>query len=149
MPFIVWDTGKQVPEGIVDNSSVICALDMFNSLCALAKVSLPKAYKSDGTDKSMILLGNRQERNTPLFWEYRRNNSEAFPKPQDSDLSPSVAVRDGEWKILMNADGSDIQLYNLHDNPRENINVSESYPEITRRLTEMALKWRNSLPPLN
>jgi arylsulfatase A-like enzyme len=146
MPFIVWDTKSSVPEGRIDNSSVVSALDMFESLCALAGAPLPDGYKSDGMDMSKALLGNPQERTIPLFWEYRRNDTKAFPQPADSDASPNLAIRDGEWKLLVNHDGSNVMLYNLYNNQRENIDVSEKYPEITQRLKQLALDWRTTLP---
>lgn len=146
MPFIIWDTKDRIPAGKTDETSVVCGLDMFESLCDIAGVSLPEGYKSDGTNMSQALLGNPQKRNIPLFWEYRRNDSKAFPQPQDADRSPNIAVRDGDWKLLVNSDGSDVLLYNMADNLRENIDVSKQYPEITNRLKEMALNWRQSLP---
>lgn len=146
MPFIIWDTKGKVPKGVVDQTSVVSALDMFESLCKIAGVSLPEGYKSDGMDMSAALLGNPQERTIPLFWEYRRNDSKAFPQPFDKDRSPNVAVREGDWKLLVNDDGSDVMLYNLKDNLRENMEVSEKYPDVTARLKDMALNWRQSLP---
>lgn len=146
MPFIIWDTKNEVPAGKVDETSVISALDMFPSLCAIAGASLPDNYKGDGVDISKTLLGNPQARTAPLYWEYRRNDSRAFPMPADKDKSPNVAVRDGEWKLLVNDDGTDVMLYNVIDNPRENMEISEKYPEITNRLKEMALSWRKTLP---
>jgi arylsulfatase A-like enzyme len=148
MPFIVWDTKGVIPQGKSDKNSVISALDMFESLCAIAGAPLPKGYKSDGTDMSKALLGKQQQREKAIFWEYRRNDSEAFPKPSDKDASPNVSVRKGEWKLLVNKDGSDVILYNLHNNQRENINVAEKYPKITEELKNLALDWRNSLPEL-
>lgn len=149
MPFIIWDTKDEIPEGTIDGSSVICGLDMFESLCHIAGVALPKGYKSDGKDVSKALLGKPQERNLPIFWEYRRNSSNAFPKPADSDVSPNIAVRDGNWKLLVNSDGTNAMLYNLYENQRENRNVSEQNPEVTNRLKTMALDWFKALPPYN
>ncbi len=147
MPFIIWDAKGKLPQGKVDKTSVISALDMFESLCTIANVRIPEDYRSDGMNMSDVLLGKPQQRKSPLFWEYRRNETKAFPIPYDKDISPNVAIREGEWKLLINADGSDIRLYNLYNNQRENMEVSKEYPEITERLKEKALRWRQSLPP--
>jgi len=40
-------------------------------------------------------------------------------------------------------------LYNLQNNPRENMDVSDQYPEITNELKALALSWRSALPKLN
>ncbi len=145
MPFIIWDSKDEIPSGHIDDSSVISALDMFESLCKIGGARLPDDYQSDGTDVSEVLLGKARERRLPLFWEYRRNDSKAFPIPADKDVSPNIAVRDGDWKLLVNQDSSNILLYNLADNPRENVDLSEKFPQITDKLIHQALKWRKSL----
>lgn len=149
MPFIIWDAKDEVPEGKIDKTSVVSALDMFESLCMIAGATLPDGYESDGMDMSNALLGVPQERTISLFWEYRRNDAKAFPLPADSDVSPNIAVREGEWKLLINQDGSDVMLYNLYNNQRENFDVSEEHPDITERLKQKALEWRATLPPFD
>lgn len=146
MPFIIWDAKGTLPKGTIDTTSVVSALDMFESLCTIANVELPKGYESDGMNMSEALMGQPRKRNIPLFWEYRRNDAKAFPWPHDKDVSPNLAVRDGDWKLLVNDDGSDVMLFNLHENLRETIEMSAKYPEVTQRLKEMALNWRQTLP---
>ncbi len=149
LPLIVWDTKGVVPHGKSDNTSVVSALDMFESLCAIAGTPLPQGYRSDGTDMSKALLGKKHKREKAIFWEYRRNGTDAFPKPnKGEDVSPNVAVRKGDWKLLVNKDGSDVMLYNLNKNPKEDVNVSGKYPKKTKKLKKLALDWRNSLPEL-
>ena len=148
MPFIVWNGGSLVPRGRIDNTSVVSALDMFESLCRIAGATLPANFRTDGVDASKALLGVPQIRNKAIFWEYRRNDKNAFPKPSDSDVSPNVAVREGDWKLLINADGSDATLYNLHSDQRETTPLNDKFPEKTKELSEKALAWRRTLPEL-
>ena len=63
-----------------------------------------------------------------------------------SDRSPNVAVRDGRWKLLVNADGSRPELYDLAADPKETANLAERQPDLARRLIDQALAWRKSLP---
>lgn len=146
MPLLVWDTKGEIIKGIVDKETVISALDMFVSLCSIANVPLPSDYVSDGIDMSAALFGTPQYRDVPLFWEYRRNDSNAFPKPHDRDISPNLAIRYGSWKLLVNDDGSDVMLYNLQDNLRETIEMSELHPDVVSQLKSMLLEWRKTLP---
>ncbi|MDR1523792.1 MAG: sulfatase-like hydrolase/transferase, partial [Tannerella sp.] len=148
MPFIAWSPGRLLPHAKVDNTSVISALDLFTSLCNIAHVRLPGNYKSDGTDMSHALVGKPQQRDKAIFWEYRRNDSKAFPQPADKDISPNLAVREGDWKLLINADGSGLMLYNLHEDPRETMNLIEKYPGKASELKEKILEWRRSFPEL-
>ncbi len=149
MPFIVWSGGKLIPKGKTDDTSIVCALDMFESLCRIAGVSLPKEFYTDGTDMGKALLGVPQQRTKPIYWEYRRNDKSAFPRPADGDVSPNLAIREGNWKLLVNADGSAATLYNLHDDPRETTPLNDRFPDKAKELSERVLAWRSALPTLN
>jgi arylsulfatase A-like enzyme len=148
MPFIIRDTRNGISQGRLDETSVISALDMFESLCSIAGVPLPDDYHSDGTDMSKALSGQAQQRKEPVFFEYRRNDSRAFPKPADKDASPNVAVRKDNWKLLVNHNGSDVMLYDLATDPKEAVNLKDKYPDIANELKSLTLKWRESLPKL-
>ena len=143
MPFIVRWPGH-VPAGRVDDQSVLCATDLFPSLCAITGVTPPKEFALDGEERSAVLLGKPAARARPIFWEYGRNTN-AFAFPKGADRSPNVAVRDGDWKLLVNADGTDAQLYNLKTDVKETTNVLDQNPELALRLKEKALAWRKTL----
>jgi hypothetical protein len=53
---------------------------------------------------------------------------------------------DGKWKLLVNADGSDVQLYDVVKDKSESINVATEQAEVAQRMKEQALTWRKSLP---
>src|SRR6266567_2545788 len=146
MPFIVRWPGH-TPAGRLDEQTVLAATDLFPSLCALSGVKLPKGVAFDGEDLSIALLGRPTVRARPLYWEYGRNTN-AFAFPKGADRSPNVAMREGDWKLLLNADGSDTQLYNLKNDPKEKTNVADTNPKLAARLKAKALAWRNSLPKL-
>ncbi|GEP98483.1 N-acetylgalactosamine-6-sulfatase [Chitinophaga cymbidii] len=147
MPFIVSWPGH-IPAGTVDGSSVISAIDIIPSLARLGNVPLPKEYAGDGMDRSAVLLGKPASRTGDLFWEYGRNNI-AYSYPGGNNKSPNLAMRSGEWKLLMNNDGTDIQLYNMVKDKYETTNVADSEPAVTAKLKDKLLKWRKSLPELD
>ena len=145
LPFIVRWPGH-VAAGRVDDTTVLGGVDLLPSLCAISGAPLPKDVALDGEDLSAALLGKpATARQHPLFWEYGRNPN-AFSYPQGRDRSPNVALRDGPWKLLVNADGSDAQLYNLTTDRAESTNVAAAQPEIAKHLTTAALEWRRKLP---
>jgi arylsulfatase A-like enzyme len=148
MPFIIWSPDHLIPKGKIDNTSIVSALDLFASLCGIAHIKLPAGYNSDGTDMSDALVGKPQQRSKPVFWEYRRNDKKAFPKPADTDASPNLAVRDGDWKLLINFNETEMMLYNLYEDPRETTNICGKFPDKAAELKDMVLKWRHSLPAL-
>ncbi|MFA6702705.1 MAG: sulfatase-like hydrolase/transferase, partial [Dysgonamonadaceae bacterium] len=146
MPFIIWGPKASVPKGKVDDFSVISALDMFSTICSITNNPLPANFDTDGEDMSDALFGNPQKRAKNIYWEYRRNDNQAFPKPQGLNLSPNIAIRSGDWKLLVNKDGSEVMLFNLKDDIKETNNLAQHYPEIVKMLKNLTLKWRNSLP---
>ena len=146
MPFIVRWPGH-VPAGKTDESTVVAAVDLFPSLCAIAGAIPPKEVALDGEDLSAAWLGREMLRKRPLFWEYGRNPT-AFLYPGGRDRSPNVAMRDGPWKLLLNADGSGPELYDLASDRTEQHNLAAEKPALAKRLTEAALQWRGSLPRL-
>jgi arylsulfatase A-like enzyme len=143
VPFLARWPGR-VPAGRVDEETALSAVDLFPTLCAIA--GAPAPAETDGEDLSAALLGKTVARKRPIFWEYGRNERTfAYPKAP-GDRSPSIAVRDGNWKLLVGADGSGAELYDLAADPRESANVAERRPEIARALAARALAWRRSLP---
>ncbi|MET4081516.1 arylsulfatase A-like enzyme [Pedobacter sp. UYP30] len=146
MPFIIsWP--EKVPQGKVDSLSALNSTDMLPSLAALARVELPKNYRGDGEDKSKVLLGKPKLRAKDMYWEYGRNNT-AFNYPKGKDRSPNLAIRSGKWKLLMNYDGTEVELYNLDNDRNETTNVAASQPKISAELQAKLLKWRKELPEL-
>lgn len=145
MPFIVRWPGH-IPAGRVDERNVLGAVDLFPSLCAIARAPRPGDVDFDGEDLSVVLLGRKNRiRRTPLFWEYGRNQ-QSFVYPPAPDRSPPVALRDGRWKLLVHADGSQAELYDLKSDSAEQNNLAGKETAVARRLTRAAINWRNALP---
>jgi arylsulfatase A-like enzyme len=146
VPLIAWGPGL-VKGAVANTDTAFSTLDLFPSLCKFCDAPLPKGYESDGEDLSAALLGSAVAKRTkPLFWEYGRNDT-SFAYPKDgANRSPNLAVRDGDWKLLINSSGGKAELYDVAADPKETKDVSATNPEVTKRLTDAALKWRKSLP---
>jgi uncharacterized sulfatase len=57
-----------------------------------------------------------------------------------------LAIRDGNWKLLCNADGQGDELYDLSVDPKEEHNVKSEHLDVVARLQQTLLEWRRSLP---
>jgi arylsulfatase A-like enzyme len=144
-PFLLRWKGT-VPAGVVDESTIAGAVDIFPTFCALAGIE-PPPVSFDGENMEAAFRGQRKQRSRPLFWEYGR--TPAYQRPGlKEDQSPNVAVRDGRWKLLINADGSQRELYDFQASQLERDNVAEKFPAVAKRLSEAALRWRRGLPEL-
>ena len=144
LPFIARWPGH-IPAAYMDDATVLHAVDVMPTLAAIAGAKLPGGYTSDGEDLSAALLGKSIARIKPLFWEYGRNET-SFKYPAAPDRSPNLAMREGRWKLLVNADGTGAELYDMVADPNETRNVAPEKSEIAQRMTAVALMWRKSVP---
>jgi arylsulfatase A-like enzyme len=146
-PLLVWWPGH-APAGRINERSVFTTVDLLPTLCAIAGAGIPAEVKGklDGEDLSAALTGGSPVRRQPVFWEYGRNtNAFAYPK-ETRNRSPNLAVRQGDWKLLINSDGSGAELYDLAADPNEENNLAAMEPAVARRMAEQALAWRRELP---
>jgi len=141
LPFIVRWPGR-IPAGQIDNASVVGGVDFFPTVCHLAGVPFPADVRSDGEDASDLLLGASRPRANPLMWEWRFNIAGSV-----LNRSPQLAIRDGDWKLLINPDRTRAELYDLPRDPMQVDNVAGQHPEIVSRLSERVLAWAAELPP--
>lgn len=138
-----WD--GRIPAGQRDTTTVACAVDFFPTCCALAGVAPPADASFDGVDLSQAFLGKPMDRRKDLLWDYGRTKSMIRPGLVH-DQSPNLAIRSGSWKLLVNDDGSNLELYDFRKSEKEEENVAVANPAVARRLSEKLLAWRASLP---
>ena len=140
MPFLI-KYPKRIKAGQVNNESVLCAVDLYPSLCAIAGIETEKGYQGDGQNYDKVLLGkSKAKRKTDLMWDFGRN--QFFKKPGNAnDRSPHLAIRSGNWKLLINSDGSDAQLYDIEKDKFEKNDVAQSHPQVVAKLSKKVCKW--------
>jgi arylsulfatase A-like enzyme len=144
-PFIVRWPGH-TPAGRVDEKSILGGVDLFQIFCKLGGAQPPKDVRFDGEELSQALFGKALTRKRQLFWEYGRNQTFGYPREYRGQRSPNVCVREGKWKLLVNANGSQAELYNLEADRLETNNLVAKEPKLAKRLTTAALDWRKCLP---
>ena len=143
-PLIVWGPGllEKSAIGKTDTGTVIAGVDFLPSVLALTGQKVPSDQLLDGQDMSLALLGREHaNRAKPLFWLRPPDR----PGPAN-DPFPDLSVRDGDWKLLINEDGSKPQLYDLSKDIGEKLNLANANPQIVERLKKMVLDWRQTLP---
>jgi N-acetylgalactosamine-6-sulfatase len=140
VPYIVRWPGH-VPAGRIDDSSVVAGVDQLPTLARLCGLELPADHALDGEDRSRVWLGQPEPRTRPLLWEWRFRIAGHV-----LNMSPQLAIRDGDWKLLMNPDRSRVELYNLPRDPLQVDNVAGQHPEIVEKLSAQVLAWRETLP---
>lgn len=146
MPFIVRWPGH-TPAGQTDSVSVLNSSDLFPTLARIAAAPLPPNYKGDGEDRMKVFLGKPSSREKDMYWEYGRNDY-AFNYPKGRDRSPNLAIRSGKWKLLVDYQADNVELYNIVDDKYETNNVAASHSDIVADLKTKLITWRAYLPEL-
>jgi len=68
---------------------------------------------------------------------------------QTAERLPDLAVRNQDWKLRCEYDGTQPQLFNLAADLAETTNLANQQPELVARLTKTVLDWHKSMPPDN
>ncbi|MDR1924507.1 MAG: sulfatase-like hydrolase/transferase [Planctomycetaceae bacterium] len=143
-PLIVWGKGllNKQKQGSKNNQSIIQSTDLVPSVLKIAGVKTPDKVIFDGEDFSEILLGNatEQKRKNPIFWQRPPDRSGTKKEPL-----PDLALREEQWKFLMQFDNSLPQLYNIENDPSESKNLAEEHKNITTNLQKKLEKWYKSI----
>ena len=120
---------------------MVSGVDFLPSILSL--VGIKDVPKGDGTDLSATFKGQSATgRTRPLFWKRPPDRGNA-----GDEVLPDLAVREGNWKLLVQQDGTRPQLYNLASDAGETKNVAASNAELAQRLTQAVLDWNRTLPP--
>ncbi len=144
-PFIVWAPNlmNAAKIGKDNNTNIISGIDLAPSFLAFAGLKM-QHLNFDGIELSNVLLGeNTKPRNRPLMWLRPSGVTER----DGSDL-PDLAIRKNDYKLLVNIDGSDVQLYDLSIDESETNNVASAHPNIVKKLKTEVLKWYSKVPKM-
>ena len=107
----------------------VASYDLLPTLCAIANVKPPADRVLDGASLLPLFDNKPVTRSKPLYWQYDRAIGGAH----------RIALRDGDWKLLANADLSKFELYNLRSDLAEQHDLSASDPA---RLADLTAKLK-------
>ena len=145
-PLIAWAPGlmNKSKVGTYNETSVFAVFDLAPSLLAIAKVNQPSGIAFDGENLESVLLGQSTLSHTaPICWRRPPDRKTM----QTAQRLPDLAIRDGDWKLLCEYDGTQPELYNVKADRAETNNLANQQPEIVARLKEIVLEWHMSMPP--
>ena len=138
VPFIVrWP--EVVPQNIIDSTSVITAVDLLPTFLEAAGIEISENYMLDGESALSAFKGEKFIRSKPIFWEWRGGTKNEY-------TWPTLGVRDGDWKLVVDVSREKMALYNLVNDWGEHENLAESNPEKLKELSLMIEEWKQSLP---
>jgi arylsulfatase A-like enzyme len=137
----VWEGGVRVPliarwpariPARRASPQVGMMMDLTMTLLAAAGATVPADGKFDGTDLLPVLEGKAQPFERTLFFR----NAVGQQRTQR-------AVRRGDWKVL--ADGPNVMVFNLKDDPGERNDLARTRQDIARALRPLIAEWEKDV----
>ena len=122
VPGIIRWPGKTRPGQVCDEA--VCGVDLLPTICRIVGIDAPRDRTLDGASFLPIFEGKPVKRTKPLYWQYDRALDWA-----------TVAMRDGDWKILADPQLKRFELYHVKEDIAEQHNLADQEPE---RLKNMA-----------
>ncbi len=139
VPFIAKWPG-QIARGKIDDTTPITAVDLLPTLCGIAGAKLPDNYNPDGVDQSAALFGKPTlSRVQPIFWQWNSASKRGTNWP-------TLAVRQGEWKLLLGKDPQQVELFRFPRDRFERTNLHNARPDEVKRLKTLGDAWKVTLP---
>ena len=137
----VWEGGVRVPliarwpariPARRTSGQVGMMMDLTATLLSATGAQVPADAKLDGVDLLTVLEGKAQPFERTLFF---RNTV----GPQRTQR----AVRRGDWKVL--ADGPNVMVFNLRDDPGERNDLARTRQDIARTLRPLIAEWEKDV----
>jgi len=138
VPFIVRWPGH-IPAGAKNDATVFSTVDLLPTLCAAAGVKLSADCEGDGENLIESFHGKPVRRTKPLFWKH-------YVVGKQDDTWPAWAMRQGNWKLLMDDSGQRIALHDLKQDRAEKTDVSATHPDIVASMKPKLIEWIKTLP---
>ncbi|MEM9368908.1 MAG: sulfatase-like hydrolase/transferase [Planctomycetota bacterium] len=137
MPFIARWKGR-IPAAQTNSATLMAAMDVLPTVASFCGLK-DQVVASDGVDLSAALMGEGVDRGEPVFWEYGVHGS--IQPGKKEHISPELAMRQGDWKLLCNPNGSRMLLFNLRNDPGESSNLVAHRGEFAIRMRDQLLEW--------
>lgn len=137
VPFLVRWPGK-VPAGSVSDETV-CHVDFMATICAALGVALPAHAGPDSWNVLPAWLGEKTAKSLREATVCVSQEARVF------------SIRQGPWKLLMNADDKSRapgglpgpELFNLSDDLAEKNNLAQAQPDKVKELTALLTRYRS------
>jgi len=125
VPTVVW--WPSVIEAGSENNSPSSFWDWYPTLMQVSKGNAPAC---DGVSLVPILTGNDKQKRRGLYWEHGN----------------VMVYRNGDWKLMLKKtkQGTDVMLFNLRNDPSEQINRAEEFQAKVNQLKQEAMSSRTA-----
>ena len=135
VPLIVYWPGQTKPQTM--SHSIVTGTDFYPTIMEM--LNIPKLPEQHVDGKSFVnaLKGKTHDRGA-IYWHFPHYSNHGYQ-------SPGGAIRLGNYKLLEYYENSTVQLFDLHNDPGEQNDLSKPKPEITKELLSMLHDWRKNV----
>ena len=120
VPLIV--AGPRIKTGVSNVPTI--GMDLYATVLSYINAPSKPAEHLDGVDIMPVLTGTGTIDDRPLYWHYPH---------YDETIPYSSAIVDG-WKVVRYPDDGKVELYNLNDDPMENVDLAAKHPDRTQSI---------------
>lgn len=133
-PAIIKWPGIANPGTVSD--AVITSMDFYPTILEMAGLPLRPDLHRDGQSLVSLLKGNTQKIHDSIYFHY--------PHHSNQKGSPSGAIRQGDYKLIVSFDDNRLELYNIKNDIGEKQNLANELPELRDKLfIELKKWWKN------
>ncbi|UYM04873.1 sulfatase [Solicola gregarius] len=135
VPFIAWSGNRALVDRGRINQSPINGTDVYPTLAALGRTSLPAGIPFDGTSLKPALAHNATVKRP------RYQHLPGYLIGGGRDQRPQSTIRAGRWKLLYSYETRTWRLYDVSRDIGERRNLASRRPGVVTRLGTKLLRW--------
>lgn len=128
--------GDSIMAGQTSNTPVT-GLDLLPTLAEMMDFQLPKDREIDGQSITATFEGNDIKRKKPFIW--------TIDMPNQDDPVNEWAIRDGDWKLILDRDENPKFLFNISKDPYEVFNKVGKNKEVLSSLMTKFEEYKISI----
>jgi arylsulfatase A-like enzyme len=111
--------------------------DIFPTVLEMAGLPLRPDLHCDGLSFAPLLKGHNKPLHDALFWHY--------PHYAAYGCGPFSAIRTGDWKLIEWLEDNSVDLFNLAEDPGEQVNLATDMPERVAEMRDRLHQWRRDV----
>lgn len=111
--------------------------DFYPTFLDMAGLDLIPEQHCDGVSLLPLLKQEGGIERDGIFWHY--------PHYGNQGGTPGSSVRSGDYKLIEFFEDGRLELYHLRDDISEDRNLADELPDITKRLHQMLVAWRERI----
>jgi arylsulfatase A-like enzyme len=115
--------------------------DFYPTILAICGIEMENQPQLDGAEMMNSILNNEQKRETSIRFQSPVPNRLKKQETQDVE---QFSIIENDFKLISVNSGESFQLYNLKDDPTENINISKENSYIVEKLKTGLKEWQSS-----